>query len=186
MKKKKAPKPGGAVSKQKSKKCGAKPKNSCFTCGQTGRWKKDCPKYKTWTQNGQSSGMPLYLVTESCLLACTTGTWCVDTWATNHVYNSLQGFQETRRLAKGEIYLLMGDTSRVVAVAVGVVTLHFEGDKVLVLDDCLYVLDVRRNLVSVFCLSCNGYSSVFNKNYIFIKFNDELYIVGCYVTIYTC
>ena len=61
-KKKKAPKPGG-VSKQKSKKGGAKPKNSCFTYGQIGHWKKDCPKYKAQTLNGQSSGMPLCLVT---------------------------------------------------------------------------------------------------------------------------
>ena len=90
-KKKKAPKPGG-VSKQKPKKGGAKPKNLCFTCGQADHWKKDCPKYKARTQNGQFSGMPFCLVTESCLLACTTGTWCVDTGATNHVCNSLQGF----------------------------------------------------------------------------------------------
>ena len=52
----------------------------------------------------------------------------MDTGATNHVCNSLQGFQETRRLARGEIDLLMGDTSLVAAVAVGVVTLHFEGN----------------------------------------------------------
>ena len=81
---------------------------------------------------------------ELCLLACTTSTWCVDTGATNHVCNSLQGFQETRRLAKWEIDLLMGDTSHVAAVAVGVVNLYFEEDKFLVLDDCLYVPDVRR------------------------------------------
>ena len=144
----------------------------------TGHWKKDCPKFKDQTLNGQSSGMPLCLVVESCLMACTTGTWCVDTGATNHVSNSLQGFQETKRLARGEIDLLMGDTSRVAAVAVGVVTLHFEGDKILVLDDCLYVPNVRRNLVSVSCLSCNGYSSFFNKNFVFIKFNDDIICSG--------
>ena len=102
----------------------------------------------------------------------------MDTRATNHVCNSLQGFQETRRLARGEIDLLMGDTSRVAAIAVGVVTLHFEGDKFFVLDDCLYVPDVRRNLVSVSCLSCNGYSSSFNKNFDFIKFNDDIICSG--------
>ena len=92
-KKKKAPKPGG-VSKQKSKKGEAKPKNKCFIYGQMSHWKKDCPKNKARTLNDQSLGMPLCLVVESCLMACTTGTWCVDTEATNHVYNFLQGFQE--------------------------------------------------------------------------------------------
>ena len=72
----------------------------------------------------------------------------------------------------------MGDTSRVAAVAVGVVTLHFEGGKILVLDDCLYVPDVRRNLISIFCLSCNRYSSFFNKNSVFIKFNDDIICSG--------
>ena len=68
----------------------------------------------------------------------------------------------------------MGDTSRVATVAVGVVTLHFKGGKFLVLDDCLFVPGVRRNLVSVFYLSCNGYSSVFNKDSVFVKYNDDI------------
>ena len=118
--------------------------------------------------------MSLCLVVESCLLACTTGTWCVDTGATNHVCNSLKGIQETKRLAEREIYLLMGDTSHMAAVIVGVVTLHFEGGKKLVLSDCLYVPSVRRNLVSVSYLSCNGYSSLFNKDSIFIKYRDDI------------
>ena len=72
----------------------------------------------------------------------------------------------------------MGDTSRVAAIAVGVVTLHFEGGKFLVLDDCLYVPEVRRNLVSVSCLTCNRYSSIFNKNSVFIKYNDDIIYRG--------
>ena len=72
----------------------------------------------------------------------------------------------------------MGDTSHVAAVAVGGVTLHFEGGKFLVLDDCLYVPDVRRNLVSVFYLSCNEYLSFHNKSSIFIKFNDDIICCG--------
>ena len=74
--------------------------------------------------------------------------------------------------------MLMGDTSRMAAVAVGVVTLHFEGDKYLVLSGCHYVPSVRRNLVLIFCLSCNGYSSFFNKDSIFVKYNDDIICRG--------
>ena len=125
--------------------------------------------------------MPLALVVESYLLACTTSTWCVDTRATNHACNSLQGFQEIRRLAEGEIYLWMGNTSRVAAIAVGVVTLHFEEGRVLVLNDCFYVPSIRRNLISISYLSCHGYSSLFNKNLVFVKYNDKLICVGMLV-----
>ena len=57
----------------------------------------------------------------------------------------------------------MGDTSKVAAVAVGVVSLYFAGEKILGLEDCLYVPNVRRNLISVSCLACNGFSAIFNK-----------------------
>ena len=63
----------------------------------------------------------------------------------------------------------MGDTTKVEIVAVGVVTLHFDGGKELVLHDCLYVPRVRRNLISVPSLACNGYSTLFNKTFVFIK-----------------
>ena len=61
------------------------------------------------------------------------------------------------------------------AVAVGVVSLHFPRGKILVLDDCLYVHNVRRNLISVSYLSCNGFSTIFNKNFVSIKYDaDEI------------
>ena len=41
----------------------------------------------------------------------------------------------------------MEDTSKVAAVVVEVVTLHVDGGKVLVIQDCLYIPNVRRNLI---------------------------------------
>ena len=75
----------------------------------------------------------------------------------------------------------MGDTSRVAAVAVGVVTLHFEEGGVLVLHNCLYVPSIRRNLISISCLSCHGYSSLFNKKLFFVKYDDKFISVGMLV-----
>ena len=52
----------------------------------------------------------------------------------------------------------MGDISKVAVVVAGVMTLHFDGGKELVLQDCLYVPKVRRNFVSIPSLSFNAYS----------------------------
>ena len=52
---------------------------------------------------------------------------------------------------------MVGDTSKVATIVVGVVSLLFPGGKTLVLEDCLYVLNVIRNLTSVSSLSCNGF-----------------------------
>ena len=99
----------------------------------------------------------------------------MDTGATSHVCNSLQWFQEIRRLAEGEIYLWLGDMSKVAAVVVGVVSLYFPGGKILVLEGCLYVPNARRNLISVSCIACNGFLAIFNKNFISIKYDvDEI------------
>ena len=80
----------------------------------------------------------------------------------------------------------MGDTSHVAAVVVGVVTLHFEGGKFFILDDCIYVPGVRRNHVSVL------YHHVMDIHQFLIKIlflsNTMmiLYVVGCYKTIFIC
>ena len=88
---------------QKPKAGVGKPKGKCYTCGQKGHYRNNCPK-KPQSQNNNNSGMPQSYVIETCFMARTTSTWCVDTGATNHVCNSLQRFQETRRLVDGEIY----------------------------------------------------------------------------------
>ena len=47
--------------------------------------------------------------------------------------------------------------------------------KILVLEDCIYVPNVRRNLISVSYLACNRFSAIFNKNFISIKYDvDEI------------
>ena len=63
---------------------------------------------------------------------------------------------------------MAGGHIRVAAKAVGEVSLYFGGHKVLVLKDCLYVPNIRRNLILVSCLACNGYSASFNENLVSI------------------
>ena len=63
----------------------------------------------------------------------------------------------------------------------GVVALHFDGGKVLVLQYCLYVPSVRRNLISVSSLTCNKFSAVFNKNFVSIKYDVDVICCGMLV-----
>lgn len=153
-----------------------KPKGKCFKCKGSGHWKTDCPLLKQENKEGISH----LLVVETCLAVLSTGTWCVDTGATNHVCNTLQGFQETRRLSDGEICLFMGDATRVAAVAIGDVILSFGRNKSLTLRDCLYAPSLRRNLISVSMLVKDGYSVYFNDN-IVIRKNKHFICSGALV-----
>ena len=63
----------------------------------------------------------------------------------------------------------------------GVVSLLFPGGKLLVLNDCLYVPNVRRNLISISYLLCIEFLAIFNKNLVSIKYNTDEICVGMLV-----
>ena len=100
-------------------------------------------------------------------------SWCVDSSCTNHICNSLLGFQETRKLNKGELFLTLADGSRIPVITVGVFNLYF-GSKVLILEDYLYVPNVRRNLISAIYLGRHGYYVILKDNVV-IK-SDKVFI----------
>ena len=131
---------------------GKKIKGKCFHCGEKRHWKRNCPKFKVANNKGMKSSFLL----EICLVQNPIDSWYVDSGCTNHICNSLQGFQETRKLKKGELFLTLADGSRIPIVSVGVFNLCFES-KVLILEDCLYVPNVRRKLISATYLGKHGY-----------------------------
>ncbi|CAA2966949.1 wall-associated receptor kinase 2-like [Olea europaea subsp. europaea] len=96
-------------------------------------------------------------VLKSCLVVDSTNTWIVDSRVTNYVCNSLRGFQETKHLSEGEYTLRVGTGAVVSAKTVGTFTLYFENRRHLILDDCYYVPELTRNLVSVALLYHVGF-----------------------------
>ena len=83
------------------------------------------------------------------------------------------------------MFLTLADGSRIPVVAVGVFNLCFEA-RVLMLEDCLYVPNFRRNLISATYLGKHGYfvilkyNVVIKKGKMFICFGnivDGLYIL---------
>ena len=110
---------------------------------------------------------------EICLVQNPTDSWCVDSSCTNHICNTLQGFQETRKLNEGELFFTLADGSRIPVVAVGVFNLCFDS-RVLILKDCFYVPNVRRNLISATYFGKHGYYVILKDNVVIKK--DKVFI----------
>ena len=90
-------------------------------------------------------------------------TWVIDSGATNHVCVSLQGFRETKSLLDMSFMLRTGDDNLVLAEAVGEVYLYFDEFRMIILRDCFYIPNFKRNLISVACLFKDSYYVSFNK-----------------------
>ena len=60
-------------------------KGKCFHCGEKGHWNRNCPKFRAANNRGMKSSFLL----EICLVQNPTDSWCVDSYCTNHIYNTL-------------------------------------------------------------------------------------------------
>ena len=87
----------------------------------------------------------------------------------------------TKSLNEGEMQLKMTSSASISIIAIGDLSLSFSNNSVLVLRDCLFVLDFRKNLISV-SKSCNdSYSISFNKTYVSIMKENEVVTCGTLV-----
>ena len=66
------------------------------------------------------------------------------------------------------MFFTLADGSRIPVVVVGVYNLCFES-RVLILEDCLYVPNVRRNLISATYLGKHGYYVILKDNVVIKK-----------------
>ena len=77
-----------------------------------------------------------------------TTNWVLDTGSLIHICNSLQELRISRRFKEDERFLNVGDGSRVLVLALGVVELCFESYKIL-LSDCHFCPSFLLNVISV-------------------------------------
>ena len=127
-------------------------KGKCFYYGEKGHWKRNCLKFRAANNKSMKSSFLL----EICLVQNPTNPWCVDSGCTNHICNTLQGFEETRKLNEGDLFLTLADGRIILVVAAKVFNLCFSS-RVLILKDCFYVPNVCRNLISATYLGKHGY-----------------------------
>jgi hypothetical protein len=69
----------------------------------------------------------------------------VDSRATNHVCNMMQRFQLTKELDEGNIYLILGDDTRVPVHSSGIVELYINFK-------CFYIIRLSKYIPSYTCI----------------------------------
>src|SRR5215216_3987785 len=142
----------------KKPKSGPKPETECFFCKGTGHWKRNCPKYVADKKDGKVKGIFDTHVIDVYLANTRSSTWVFDTGSVAHIYNSNQGLQIKRRLAKDEVTMRVGNGSKVDVIAVGTLPLHLPSGLVLDLNNCYLAPALSMNIISGSCLMRDGYS----------------------------
>ena len=123
----------------------------CFFCKKFGHMKRNCRRYKHWLDKQKAKGKKntVSVVYESNSLEILSNTWWLDSGATVHVTNSLQGFKTKRVPNKDDLKVFVGNGERVKVDFVGLASLELESGFILELVDVIYVPSMTRNLLSV-------------------------------------
>jgi len=79
-------------------------------------------------------------------------SWVFDTGSMIHTCKSLQGLQRTRRFARGELDVRVGNGAKVVVMAVGTYRLSLPSGLVLELNNYYCIPALSKNIITSSCL----------------------------------
>ncbi|KAJ9557826.1 hypothetical protein OSB04_012440 [Centaurea solstitialis] len=104
-------------------------------------------------------------------------SWAIDTGSGNHICNHLQGFTRRKTLRKDRSNLRVGEGTPLIAEAVGSYSLSLPSGLVLELDNCYYIPNMIKNVLSFDLLVDQGFYykydykmiSVFKDNIFYFK-----------------
>src|SRR6185312_7485375 len=116
-------------------KSGPTSEDECFHCHEKGHWSRNCKKYleeKKKKKKGSETSTSGINVIEINIALSSSESWVLDTGSMIHTCKSLQGLSETRRFARGELDVRVGNGAKVAVLAVG--TYHLSPPFGLVLE----------------------------------------------------
>jgi hypothetical protein len=136
-------------------------KDQCKWCKWRGHYQKNCIEFlKQLNKQGEDH---VTFVDEFMFLSYSRSTWWIDSGATIHVANSLQGFHTRRILQRGERSIRVTNDVEAEIEAIGELSLELNNGFTLRLNNVLYVLSLSRNLISVSCLDDDGFDCQFGN-----------------------
>jgi hypothetical protein len=113
-------------------------------------------------------------INESLFLSYANSTWWIDSGATIHIANSLQGFLTRRTLRRGERSIRVANSVEAEVEAIGELPLELNNGFIILLYNVLYVSSLSRNLISVSCLDDDGYDCQFGNRQCLILFDSKV------------
>jgi hypothetical protein len=123
-----------------------------------------------------TSGINIINITEINIDIASSESWVFDTSSMIHTCKSLQGLQRTRRFARGELDVRVGNGAKVAVMAVGTYHFSLPSGLVLELNNCYYIPALNKNIISSSCLEeVDGYEIVIKSKHYSIYYNDILY-----------
>ena len=153
-------------------------RDECFHCKEIGHWKRNCPLYLEELKKNKASSSGIFVI-EVNLSTSNSASWVLDTGCGSHICGNVQGLRSSRKLAKGEVDLRVGNGARVAALAVGTYDLTLPSGLVLELNNCYYVPAMSRNIISISCLDLDGFRFVIQNSNLSIFRGDIFYCNGC-------
>nr|GEW95401.1 hypothetical protein [Tanacetum cinerariifolium] len=82
----------------------------CHECGETRRWKRNCPQYLAeLLAASRAGGSGIFVIELNTIL---NRSWIYDTGCGTHICNTTQGLRASRKLKPGALSLYVGDGQR--------------------------------------------------------------------------
>jgi hypothetical protein len=115
-------------------------------------------------------------VIEINIAVSSSDSWVFDIGLMIHTYKLLQGLNLTRRFAKGELNVRVGNGAKVAAITVDTFHLPLHLGLVLELNNCYYIPALCNNIISSLCLEqVDGYEIIIKNKCCSIYYNDIFY-----------
>jgi hypothetical protein len=159
-------------------KSGPSPDEECFHCHKRGHWFRNYKKYleEQKKKKGSETFASGINVIEINIVVSSSDPWVFDTGSMIHTCKSLQGLSLTRRFAKGELDVCVGNGAKVATIAVNTLHLPLPSGLVLELNNCYCIPALCKNITSSSCLEkVDGYKIIIKNMHCSIYYNDIFY-----------